>query len=179
MKNIIFALFAVFFIANSCTSQTYIENGLLNKIIEQEEFTFMAEKANIDNADVLNIMNSLPGSATNRIQNLDYGSGIVFHNKEMKVNLPFFGRTYNARNRENGGFVFTSKEYTIEKKAGKKGQQILTISPKDAEYVNKIYLEINTNGKTYVSISSNDRQPMSFIGYIMKNEDLKEEATSK
>lgn len=171
MKNIILALFGIFFFTNSCTSQTYVENGLLTSMIEKEEFTFMAEKVNITNQDVINTMNSLPGGSSARMQNLDYGYDIVFEDKEMTVHLPYFGRTYTAsRNSNENGYTFTSKDYSIEKSEGKKGKIILKVKPNDNSKVSAIFIEITSNGKAYVSIDSNDRQPISYIGYIKKNE---------
>lgn len=174
MKNIILLLFGLFAFTSSCTSQTYIESGLLNSMVEKEQFTFMAERVNITNQDVIN---SLPGGSAARMQNLSYGYNIVFENKEMKVNLPYFGRTYNpSRNPDQSGFFFTSKDYTITEKDGKKGGKTLTVRPKDVNNVDTIYIEISGNGKCFVSIDANDRQPISFSGYIMKNEIKKEKS---
>lgn len=175
MKNIVLALFGIFFFANSCTSQTYVESEILSSIIQKEEFTFIAEKANITNQDVINTMNSIPGGSVARLQNLGAGYDLALDNKELKVNLPYFGRTYNATmNSDRIGFFFTSKDYSIEKKEGKKGKKILTIKPNDINYISAIYIEISSNGKAYVSVNANDRQPISFSGYIMKNEMMKD-----
>ena len=141
-------------------------------MIEKEEFTFMAERVNITNQDVIN---SLPGGSAARMQNLSYGYDIIIENKEMKVNLPYFGRTYNpSRDPDQSGFFFTSKEYTIIVKEGKKGAKTLTVKPKDVNNVDAIYIEISGNGKCFVSIDANDRQPISYSGYLMKNEIKKE-----
>lgn len=173
MKNIILVLFGLF-VFNSCTSQTYVESGLLSSMVEQEQFTFMAERVNITNQDVIN---SLPGGSVARMQNLSYGYNIVFENKEMKVNLPYFGRTYNSsRDPNQSGFFFTSKDYTIAEKEGKKGGKTLTVKPKDVDNVDAIYIEISANGKCFVSIDANDRQPISYSGYMMKNEIKKDKA---
>lgn len=178
MKNIILALFGIFLFANSCTSQTYVESGLLSSMIEKEEFTFMAERVNITNQDVINSMNSLPGGSAARMQNLDSGYDIELVNKIMTVNLPYFGRTYNSsRDPSKAGLYFTSKDYTIEKKDGKKGKKILTIKPNDVNYILAIYIEITSNGKAYVSVNATDRQLISFSGYIKKNEIKKEKPT--
>lgn len=175
MKNLIIALFGIFLFANSCTSQVYIENGLLNKIVAQQEFTFVAERANITNGDVINAINAIPGASSARLQELGYGYDIVFENKEMKVHLPYFGTTYNpSLSRDEIGFNFTSKDFTIESKDGKKSGKTLTIRPNDIKYINAIYIEISSSGKAFVSINANDRQPISFSGYIKKN-DLKKE----
>ena len=175
MKNIIVALFGLFLFSNSCTSQTYLESGILNSIVQQEQFTFMAENVNITNGDVMNTINSLPGASSARMQQLSYGYAIVFENKEMTINLPYFGRTYTpSRDMDKAGFNFTSKDYRIKTEEGKKGKKILTVKPNDISYINTIYIEIEANGKSYVSISANDRQPISFSGYIMKNAVKKE-----
>ena len=171
MKKILLALFGILFFTSSCTSQNYIESGLLNTIVQQKQFTFMAERVDILSPDVVNVINSIPNSSYARMQDLDYGYDIVFENNEMIVYLPYFGRTYNpSRDLDKAGFKFTSKDFTIDEKEGKKGKKLLTIKPNDVNNVNAIYMEISPNGKCYVSINANDRQPISFTGYIMKNE---------
>jgi len=42
------------------------------------------------------------------------------------------------------------------------------------KHVSDINIEIFKNGKASTSIRSNDRQPISYDGYISKNEEMKE-----
>ncbi len=44
------------------------------------------------------------------------------------------------------------------------------IQPKDVNTVEEMYIEIFKNGKAFVSMKSNDRQPITYDGYVSKNE---------
>lgn len=172
MKNTV--LMGVMFLLTfllSCSSQTYIDQKTLEDITASNQFTFMAKRANPTNFDVINVMNSLPNSNSARMLDLDYGYTIVIKEKQLEVNLPYFGRLFNpSYDTTKNSYNFTSKDFTLNKVQNKKGNWVYTITPKDVNNVRIIYLEIFKNGNAYVSIDSNDRQAISYDGYIMKNE---------
>ena len=70
---------------------------------------------------------------------------------------------------EKNSYRFTSKDFNITETMGKKGSMIYTIAPKDLQNVRAIILEVFKNGKAYLNIDGNDRQPISYDGYIMEN----------
>ena len=155
----------------SCTSQTYVDEKSLDQFINSNELTFMAKRANPTNFDVINVMNSMPNNNSARMLNLDYGYSVVLKDKELTVNLPYFGRLFNpSYDTSKNSYNFTSKDFTISKVQNKKGNWVYTISPKDQNNIKVIYLEIFKNGAAFVSIDSSDRQAISYDGYIMKNE---------
>ena len=172
MKNTV--LMSVMFLLTflfSCTSQTYVDEKSLDQFINSNEFTFMAKRANPTNFDVINVMNSMPNNNSARMLNLDYGYSVVLKDKELTVNLPYFGRLFNpSYDTSKNSCNFTSKDFTISKVQNKKGNWVYTISPKDQNNIKVIYLEIFKNGAAFVSIDSSDRQAISYDGYIMKNE---------
>ena len=172
MKNTV--LMSVMFLLTflfSCTSQTYVDEKSLDQFISSNEFTFMAKRANPTNFDVINVMNSMPNNNSARMLNLDYGYSVVLKDKELTVNLPYFGRLFNpSYDTSKNSYNFTSKDFTISKVQNKKGNWVYTISPKDQNNIKVIYLEIFKNGAAFVSIDSSDRQAISYDGYIMKNE---------
>lgn len=172
MKKLIsLSLFFILTFLYSCASQNSIDTKSLEEITASNQFTFMAERANPTNYDVINVINSLPNSTSSRMLNLDYGYTIVLKDKELEVTLPYFGRMYNpSYDTSKNSYRFSSTDFTINKNQNKKGNYIFTISPKDVDNVRNIYIEVFKNGKAYVSIDSNDRQPISYDGYIMKNE---------
>ncbi len=171
MKNTV--LMSVMFLLTflfSCTSQTYVDEKSLDQFINSNEFTFMAKRANPTNFDVINVMNSMPNNNSARMLNLDYGYSVL-KDKELTVNLPYFGRLFNpSYDTSKNSYNFTSKDFTISKVQNKKGNWVYTISPKDQNNIKVIYLEIFKNGAAFVSIDSSDRQAISYDGYIMKNE---------
>ena len=172
MKNTV--LMSVMFLLTflfSCTSQTYVDEKSLDQFINSNELTFMAKRANPTNFDVINVMNSMPNNNSARMLNLDYGYSVVLKDKELTVNLPYFGRLFNpSYDISKNSYNFTSKDFTISKVQNKKGNWVYTISPKDQNNIKVIYLEIFKNGAAFVSIDSSDRQAISYDGYIMKNE---------
>lgn len=172
MKNTV--LMSVMFLLTflfSCTSQTYVDEKSLDQFINSNELTFMAKRANPTNFDVINVMNSMPNNNSARMLNLDYGYSVVLKDKELTVNLPYFGRLFNpSYDTSKNSYNFTSKDFTISKVQNKKGNWVYTISPKDQNNIKVIYLEIFKNGAAFVSIDSSDRQAISYDGYIMKNE---------
>ena len=172
MKNTV--LMSVMFLLTflfSCTSQTYVDEKSLDQFISSNELTFMAKRANPTNFDVINVMNSMPNNNSARMLNLDYGYSVILKDKELTVNLPYFGRLFNpSYDTSKNSYNFTSKDFTISKVQNKKGNWVYTISPKDQNNIKVIYLEIFKNGAAFVSIDSSDRQAISYDGYIMKNE---------
>ena len=173
LMNKIFIVAAGIFLLGlntSCSTQTYLDKDTVSQVISNQEFTFMAQKANPLDTSVNNVMNSMPGM-TNRILNLDYGYTVKVEKDKLTVNLPYFGRSYTpSYNSTNIGFNFESKDFSIHKAEGKKKSQLLTFNIKDQNTFKKFYLEIFENGRAYLSIDSNDRQPISYDGFIMKNE---------
>lgn len=176
MKKIFFLSVSFIFalLISSCASQSNLDPKLLEEITSNNQFTFMAERANPTNNDVINVMNSLPNGASSRMLNLDYGYTVVLKEKEIEVTLPYFGRMYNpSYDTSKNSYRFTTKDFDLNKIQNKKGNWVYTIKPKDVQNGSEIYIEIYKNGKAYVSIDSNDRQPISYDGYVMRNEILK------
>jgi hypothetical protein len=130
----------------------------------------MAEHANPTGNDVVNIINSLPNSSASNILNLDYGYSLVLKKEKITIDLPYFGRMYTPNyDSSKNAFNFTSKDFTIKETFGKKGSSIYTIMMKDQQNINRLVLEVYKNGKAYLSITANDRQFISYDGYIMEN----------
>lgn len=172
MKNrILLSLIFLLTLICSCSSRNTLDAKTVEELISGNQFTFMATRAIPTNYDVINIMNSMPNAASSRLLNLEYGYTIVLKEKEIEVTLPYFGRLYNpSYDNAKNSFRFTSKNFNLTKNQSKKGNWVYIITPKDADNVKSIYLEVYKNGNAYVSIDANDRQPISYDGYIMKNE---------
>lgn len=172
MKNLIKITLAIFFsiALNSCSSQNNISSEKVNMLLKTSEFTFMAERANPISNDVINVLNAFPNSSSSQILNLDYGYTLEIKRSEIKVDLPYFGRMYTPSfDNEKNSYHFTSKDFTIAEQNGKKGSSVYTINLKDQQNVKNIMLEVYKNGKAYLSIQANDRQSISYDGYIMAN----------
>ncbi|WP_435522435.1 DUF4251 domain-containing protein [Chryseobacterium indoltheticum] len=93
----------------------------------------------------------------------------------MEVSLPYFGRAFTSTyGTSDNSYRFTSKDYAVTKTQSKKGNWVYKIKPNDVKNVSDINIEIFKNGRASTSIRSNDRQPISYDGYISKNEETKE-----
>ncbi len=171
--NIISA-FGVLLFFQSCTAQNTSDATVVNSLVSSEEFTFHAERANPMNYDVINVLNGIPNNPSTRILQLDAGTYTIELKKDkMEVVLPYFGRAFNASYGKDNGYRFTSKDYTISKSQTKKGNWVFKIKPNDVNNVSDINIEVYKNGKAFTSVRSNDRQPITYDGYISKNEEIK------
>lgn len=174
MKNFLTAAAFVLISASSCTTAktSHTEDSAATaKYIDSGNFMFMAERANPTNYDVINVMNSMPNSTGTRMLSLDYGYGAHFSAEELVVELPYFGRMYNpSYDSSKNSLRFTSKDFSVNKTQNKKGNWNLEIHPKDVSNIRVMNLEIYKNRKAFLSVDANDRQPITFSGYITKNE---------
>jgi hypothetical protein len=81
--------------------------------------------------------------------------------------LPYFGRAFTApMDPSKGGIQFTSTdfEYTVNERS-RGGWEIL-IKPRDVKEVQQMMLTISDNGYGSLQVTSTNRQPISFNGYI-------------
>ncbi len=152
----------------SCGSQIYLEPTTLSSVVEKQEFDFNATKAFPTNYDVINVMNSMPGSTGTRILNLDPGNGFNLKKDLLSVALPYFGRAFNASPGDaiNGGLRFESKDFMVKQSTTKKGNTLFVITTLDQKESYVFNLEIFKNGSAFLSVSSNNRQPISYDGNI-------------
>lgn len=171
MKNLIkYCAATLLLILSSCGTSNTMPKVDVSSLLQQGEFTFMAEKAHPTNADVINVLNSLPNSSSARVLDLDYGYSLRVEKSEITAELPYFGRSYTpSYDTSKSAYRFKTKEFGITKKEGKKGSTVYTIIPQDRSGVQRLILEVFPQGRAYLSIDSNDRQPISYSGYVTKN----------
>ncbi len=152
----------------SCGSQVYLDPARLSSVVKNKEFDFNATKAFPTNYDVMNVMNSMPGSTGTRLLSLDPGYGFNLKKDLLSVALPYYGRAFNVSpgDANNGGIRFESKEFTVKESMNKKGNALFVITPRDVNESYVLNLEIFKNGSAFLSINSNNKQPISFDGNI-------------
>lgn len=173
----IIASLTVIIFFQSCSAQGKTDSKNVEALINTDEFTFHADRAFPMNQDVVNIANSMPNAAGQRIFDLSgEGYSIEIKKDVLDVVLPYFGRTFTSNyGTSDNSYRFISKDYTLTKSQGKKGKWVYKIKPNDVKNVSDIYIEVFKNGKASTSIRSNDRQPITYDGYVSKNEQKKEE----
>ena len=173
----IICIFGFLMIFQNCSSQTATDSQSVTTLINSDDFSFRAERATPTNYDVINIMSSMPNATATRILDLSGSNySIDLRKDKLEVTLPYFGRVFNPTygNTTQNSYRFTSKDFTVTKSQGKRGKSLIKIKVNDQSSVDEINIEVFKNGKAFTSIRSNDRQPISYDGYITKNEVQKE-----
>jgi hypothetical protein len=121
--------------------------------ITSRQFTFIAQTA-------------LPATGTVRqLSGGDYDIKVA--DQKVDVYLPFFGRAYVAPiNPAEGGFKFTTSDFTYTASPARRGGWNISIKPNDVKDVRELTLSISKSGYGLARIMSNSRQTMAFNGYI-------------
>ncbi|MBC7557081.1 MAG: DUF4251 domain-containing protein [Chryseobacterium sp.] len=172
MKNTLYISFLLMiFSLSSCSKKMYTSMENVNEMLAADQFTFLAERANPTNFDVINVMNSIPNrGGSQQFLNLDYGYVVTLKNKELIVDLPYFGRLYTPNmDPSKNSFNFTSKDFILTKSQNKKSAWAYKILTKDQHNNITLNIEIYPNGKSYTYVNSSDRTAISYDGYVMKN----------
>ena len=124
----------------------------IKNIVEARKYVFSAESAQ-------------PSSG--RLRQLTYGYQLEVNGDTVKADLPYFGRAYSAPvDASDGGIHFTTYDFDYTTTPGKKGGWRVLIKPKGNVDARQLDLDISSNGRTYLQVISNNRQPISFTGYI-------------
>lgn len=86
----------------------------------------------------------------------------------VKTYLPYFGRAYSATIGQSGGggVMFTSTDFDYAVKEKKGGGWNILIKPKDTNDVRQLFLNIGDEGNASLHITSNNRQAITFSGYV-------------
>lgn len=124
----------------------------IKNIVEAQSYVFKAQSA----LPTIGIMRQLTGDYDLRIS------------KDTIVSdLPYFGRAYSAPlNPSEGPLQFTSTDFQYAVADRKKGGWEVTITPKDVNDPRQLNMSISDNGYASVVVTSYNRQPISFNGYV-------------
>lgn len=131
---------------------------------EQEEYLHTKETVN-SKSYVFNAQSMMPMSGFMRQLNGAYDLTISVD----KINsfLPYMGRLYTPPiDPADRPLLFTSTDFTYTVKEQKKGGWQVSIKPKDVRSVREFILNINGDGYATLQVNGNDRQPITFYGYI-------------
>jgi hypothetical protein len=107
----------------------------------------------------------IPSSGRQRFLTSEYTVSI---SKDTIVSyLPYFGRAYYATiGSTDGGIKFTSVDFDYKISERKKGGWEISIHPKGGQDVQKLNFTVYNNGTAYLFVNSNNRQSISFNGYV-------------
>jgi hypothetical protein len=86
--------------------------------------------------------------------------------------LPYFGQAYFdvPYKPTEGGIKFTSTKFSYTVKERRKGGWEITIKPTDAKYTDRLVLNVSPDGYGSLSVSSTNRDFITFDGYIKESE---------
>lgn len=136
----------------------------------------MASAQKLDKASVQNAVNSkqfvfkaqtvLPMAGTSRFLTTDYDVKVL--GDSLVSYLPYFGRAYNVTYGDRGGIDFTSTQFDYKVKPRKKGGWDVSIETNDVKDNQRLNFSISEDGYAYLQVISNNRQPISFNGYIVE-----------
>lgn len=145
------------------------DKATTTKLVNAKNFVFNATTAMpMANAELNAILSRLPGGQAGGVIHLG-GSRyqLVVEKDSLSAYLPYFGRAYAPpMNSNDSGIKFNSTEFTYDTKKNKKGNWVITIKPKNELDAQVMTLNVNENGYASLSVNSNNKQAISFNGYI-------------
>lgn len=129
----------------------------IKNIVETQDFIFKAQMA-------------LPSGTGSRQLEANYYD-VKVSKKTLEVFLPYFGRAFSVTNYpSDGGINFNSAKFDYKITSGKKGGWDISIKPGDAINIRELSFSISKTGFADLQVISDNRQPISFYGYITKLE---------
>jgi hypothetical protein len=92
---------------------------------------------------------------------------LTISDNEVTSFLPYMGRIYMPlMDPMEGPLRFTSKDFTYNASEDRKKGWTISIKPKDVRSVREFTLNVQDNGNATLLVTGNDRQPVTFYGYI-------------
>ena len=166
MKNIINALYVLLIaMAISCSSKYSQGTAPTNpaevkNLIETQQYAFRAQTV-------------FPtGGPTHQLTS-EYEMQVSKNN--VVAFLPYFGRAFAApTDPSKGGIDFNSNAFEYNIKNRRKGGWHIQIVPKDAGDVRELILQVFDNGTANLKVISNNRQAISFQGFIKELDQKKQ-----
>ena len=151
LVKLLFALAVVLFSSTAFAQK--LDKATVQNAVNSKQFVFKAQTV-------------LPMTGASRFLTSDYEVKLL--GDSLVSYLPYFGRAYSVTYGERGGIDFTSTKFDYKVKPGKKGGWDVTIITNDVKNAQRLNFTISDNGYTYLQVTSNNRQPIAFNGYIIE-----------
>lgn len=127
-------------------------NTSLKNAIESKSFVFVAQTAT-----------PLGG----RFQQLTSEYDLKVRPDSVVAYLPYFGRAFSApADPSKGGIQFTSTDFEYTQSARRRGGWNIVIKPQGTGDARQMTLTVSEGGNATLQVISNNRQSISFGGYI-------------
>lgn len=177
MKTLKFTLLiASLFSFTLASAQT--DEATTKRLIEEQNFVFKATSAMpLSNADISAVLRSIPGNtnAGGTIQLTGAQYDLVINKDSIEAYLPYYGRSYTPEIGTNdNGIKFKSKDFAYKTSKGKKNGWTIKINPKDVRNNQNMTLMVTTNGYATLNVNNNNKQPITFNGYIAEAKEKKD-----
>lgn len=169
LKTLCAGIFA--FISVNAIAQT--DKATTSKIVEAKTYTFVARSATPLNVQDINaVMSRMPGNIQAGTINLDATYyDLTVTPDSIVAFLPYYGRSFTAPiNPNDGGVKFNSKKFDYKQKKGRKRGWDIVIEPKDVRENFRLALNIGEEGSATLSLNSNEKQSITYQGYLKENE---------
>lgn len=167
MKKILIAVLFVFGF-----SGVYAQNMNVGQLLENRNFTFYANSTLPHNSfEISRVISKMAGAMNsgNIILNPDEYN-VVFSKDKIKSQLPFYGRVYSAEmSSTDSGLKFESTNFTDKIKKNKRGSFQADYKINDAKSARAFSLNVQPNGQAMLIVTSNNRESITFNGYIKEN----------
>jgi hypothetical protein len=167
----IYFVAALTFLSVNVFAQT--DKATTQKIVEAKTYTFVARSATPMNTnDISAVMSKFPGASVGGSINLtDPYYEVKVTPDSISVFLPYYGRSFSAPSNPNeGGVKFNTKKFEYKSVKGKKRGWNITINPSDTNEGYRMNLSIGESGYATLNINSNNKQAISYNGYLKENE---------
>ncbi len=163
--KIIFTL-ATLLMAGQVNAQT--DKETTERIIKAQHFVFNATSAMpMANQEVNDILSRFPGGGAGMIQLTGSQYQLIVTKDSVEAYLPYFGRAYTATMDPNeSGTKFTSKKFEYKANKKKRGSWSVVLNFEDAKDTQRMILSVSEGGYATLNVNNNNRQPISFNGYL-------------
>lgn len=171
IRNIL--ILSALFMAMQVGAQTDKETTM--RIVTDQNFVFNASSAMpMSNYEVNRVLSSMPGGGSGTIQLSGSQYDLAVTKDSVVAYLPYYGRAFTATmNPDDAGIKFKSKDFTYKMNKKKKGSWVITMNFKDAKDTQTMTLNVSENGYASLNVNSNNRQPISFNGYLSEPKEKK------
>lgn len=159
----VYIILTVFFLTDvqAQTTKTQKKQAKLEavkKMVNNQDYVFMAQMAN--------------PMGWKTIQ-LNYNYSVVVSKDSIDSYLPYYGRAYvaptNPSDPKETGIQFKSKNFEYANNISKRSGWDVSIVPHDVKETRRFMLNISEAGYATLNVISNNRQSISFNGYITEN----------
>lgn len=144
------------------------KSNAIKKMVNDQNYVFMAQMANPMG------WRTIP---------LNYNYNVIVSKDSVDSYLPYYGRAYVAPMNPNDptetGIQFKSKQFDYKNTVSKKSGWEVTILPHDVKETRRFVLSISELGYATLSVTSTNRQFISFNGYITENISKKKNQQAK